>query len=960
MTTRRLPEPWGSCLRRDRPLAFRFEGRAWEGFEGDTLASALLANGVDVLSRSFKYHRPRGPLTLRGLDANCYVQLGDEPNVPADRLALAAGMMAVGQNYRGSLEQDRDAWIGRVARFLPVGFYYKSFFRPRGSWKRWEPWIRAKAGLGRISRETAHGYFDKDYRFCDVAVIGGGPAGMAAADAAARAGAEVVLVEDEPELGGALRWARFPGEEVAFGQADALRHELPGRPGLSLLTSATCTGLFADRWLAILHGNRLTKLRAGAVVLAAGCVEQPMVFRHNDLPGVMLASAVQRAMRLWGVAPGRLAVVATANPEGYAAALDLLDAGVAIHAVLDLRSLPPASTARDELLARGVTVRDGWTITAAVPGRAGARVEGAIIDRIIGEGETEGDGIAIACDLIVTSVGVGPLGQLACGVGAGFTYDAELASFRIEGVPDGIRLAGSVRHRHDLAAVLADGAAAGAAVTGGTPVEASAPESRSHPWPIFPHPVGKDFVDFDEDQTVGDLLNAIADGFDDPELAKRYTTIAMGPSQGRHSALNALRILRRASPLGAAIADTTTTQRPPFLPESFAHLAGRGFEPTRLTAMHQRHLALGGRMMPAGLWLRPAYYGTPERRAAAIAAEVRAVREGVGMIDVSTLGGLEVRGPDAAELLERIYTSAYARQPVGRTRYVLACDMTGAIIDDGVACRLAEDWFYVTATTSGVDGLYRSMLRWNAEWRLDVDIANVSAAYAGINLAGPLAREVLRRLDGDIELSPAAFPYLACRTGTLAGAPVRVLRVGFVGELGYEIHCPASYGASLWDLLAAAGKGSGLRPFGVEAQRVLRLEKGHVIVGQDTDGLTFPHEAGMEWAISRRKPFFVGQRAIAVQAARPLTRRLVGFTLPLGSPLPEECCLVIRDGAIAGRVTSAARSAAVGGIVGLAYVHPDDAEPGRTFTVKLEDGSTVEPTVVAPPFYDPANARQEL
>ena len=726
------------------------------------------------------------------------------------------------------------------------------------------------------------------------------------------------------------------------------------------MTGATCTGLFADNWLPIVHGNRLTKLRAKAVVLATGCVEQPMVFRNNDLPGVMLASAAQRLMRLWGVAAGQQAVVATANPQGYAAALDLLDAGVGLQAVLDLRPDPPPCAARDELLARRIRVRDGWTVVEALPGRAHARLEGAVIDRITGEGTTAGHGISVTCDLVVTSVGVVPLGQLACGVGARFDYDEELASFRVEATPDGPHLAGSVNHRHTVAACLADGAAAGAAAVGGTAAAASGSECRSHPWPIFPHAAGKDFVDFDEDQTVADLLNAMADGFDDPELAKRYTTIAMGPSQGRHSALNALRIVRRASPLGPEAVGVTTTQRPPFLPESFAHLAGRGFEPTRLTAMHYQHLALGACMMPAGLWYRPAYYGTPDRREAAIAAEVRAVREGVGMIDVSTLGGLEVRGPDAAELLERIYTFAYAKQPVGRTRYVLACDMTGAIIDDGVACRFAEDWFYVTATTSGVDVLYRAMLRWNAEWRLDVDVAGVTAAYAGINIAGLLARQVLERLDGDIDLAATAFPYLACRLGTLAGVPVRMLRVGFVGELGYEIHCPASYGAALWDLLADAGKPSGIRPFGVEAQRVLRLEKGHIIVGQDTDGLTFPHEAQMEWAIAGRKPFFVGQRAIQIQAARPLTRKLVGFTLPLGAPLPEECCLVIRDGAIVGRVTSAARSAAVDAIVGLAYVHPDDAEPGKRFTIKLEGGATVSATVAALPFYDPGNARQEL
>ena len=947
MSGARLPEPWGSRLRRDCPLAFRFEGKSYEGFEGDTLASALLANGVDVLSRSFKYHRPRGPLTLRGLDANAYVQLDDEPNVPADRLPLAAGLVATGQNYRGSLAHDRDVWIGRVARFLPVGFYYKAFYRPKGSWKYWERYLRAKAGIGRLSAAAPHGYFDKEYRFCDVAVVGGGAAGLAATEAAVLAGAEVVLIEDEPELGGALRWGRFPGEQGAFDRADALRRELPAMPRLQVMTSATCTGLFADQWLAVIRGSRLTKLCTKSLVLATGCVEQPMAFRNNDLPGVMLASAAQRLLRLWGIAPGQQAVVATANREGYATALDLLDAGVVVQAVLDLRPEPAPCAARDELIGRGIRVRDGWTVVEALPGGAGARLKGAVIDRVTGEGTTAGEGVAVACDLVVTSVGVAPLGQLACGVGARFVYDDELASFRVEAVPDGVRLAGSVNHRHSITACLADGPSAG-----------SEPECRSHPWPIFPHPAGKDFVDFDEDQTVQDLLNAVGDGFDDPELAKRYTTTAMGPSQGRHSALNALRIVRRASPSGAAVG-VTTTQRPPFLPESFAHLAGRGFEPARRTAVHDRHLALGAKMMPAGLWHRPAYYGPAAGRGAAIAAEVRAVREGVGVIDVSTLGGLEVRGPDAAELLERIYTFAYAKQPVGRTRYVLACDMTGAIVDDGVACRFAEDWFYVTATTSGVDALYRSMLRWNAEWRLDVDIANVTAAYAGINVAGPLARQVVQRLDGDIDLSPSAFPYLACREGMLAGIQVRLLRVGFVGELGYEIHCPASYGAALWDLLLETGKPEAMRPFGVEAQRVLRLEKGHIIVGQDTDGLTFPHEAGMERAVAVRKPFFVGQRAIQVQAGRALERKLVGFMLPSTAPLPEECCLVIRDGAIVGRVTSAARSAAVGGMVGLAYVHPDDIEPGSSFTVKLEDG-TVSPTVASLPFYDPANVRQEL
>jgi sarcosine oxidase subunit alpha len=403
-----------------------------------------------------------------------------------------------------------------------------------------------------------------------------------------------------------------------------------------------------------------------------------------------------------------------------------------------------------------------------------------------------------------------------------------------------------------------------------------------------------------------------------------------------------------------------TTQRPPFQPELLEVLGGRGFQPTRLTAMHHRHLALGAQMMPAGVWLRPAYYGAEAQRPDSIVAEVRAVRENVGLIDVSTLGKLEIRGPDAAEFLNRMYTFAYAKQPVGRSRYVLMTDGTGAIADDGVACRMNEQHFYVTATTSGVDAVYRAMMRWNAEWRLNVDIANVTAAYAAVNLAGPKAREVLARLVADIDLSGEAFPYMGVREGHVAGVPARLMRVGFVGELGYEIHVPASQGEHVWDALMREGAAFGVRAFGVEAQRVLRLEKGHIIIGQDTDGLTFPQEAEMGWAIAATKPFFIGKRAIDVQAARPLTRRLVGFTLPAGISLPEECNLAVRGTEIVGRVTSIAMSPSLGKAVGLAYVAPDQVEPGTRFDIKLGTGTTIQGEVVPVPFYDPENKRQEM
>lgn len=375
--------------------------------------------------------------------------------------------------------------------------------------------------------------------------------------------------------------------------------------------------------------------------------------------------------------------------------------------------------------------------------------------------------------------------------------------------------------------------------------------------------------------------------------------------------------------------------------------------------MHNRHLEAGAEMMVAGAWLRPAFYGGD--RDHAISEEVSAVRTGVGLIDVSTLGGIDVRGPDAAEFLNRLYTFAYKKQEVGRIRYVLMCDETGVIIDDGVACRLADEHFYVTTTTGNSDAVHRSMLRWNAEWQLDLDITNVTAAYCGVNIAGPRARAVMERVESDIDLGRDAFPYLGVRTGRVAGIPARVFRVGFVGELGYEIHVSASAGEALWDVLLEAGAGDGIRRFGVETQRVLRLEKGHIIIGQDTDGTMTPHEAAMAWAIARKKPFFVGGRALEIHHRHPLSRLLVGFVLPNGGgEFVAEGHLTLSDNVIIGHVTSVAHSPTLGRIIGLAVVAADLDRPDARFVIKGAGGRRVEAEVAALPFYDPNNRRQEI
>ncbi len=965
----RLSAPMGLLVDHNRAIRFRFEGKEYLGLSGDTVASALIANGVWVFSRSFKYHRPRSAFTMAGQDANTLVQLKHEPNVLADRYPISEGLEVTAQNVNGSLEKDRDAVLGLLSRFMPVGFYYKAFYRPKGIWKYWERLIRRKSGLGWVRLDSPHGYYDKAYGFCDVAVIGAGPAGLAAALTAAQAGAEVLLVEENPLLGGSLSYARF---DVKGKRGAMLRDELVqavmGEIRIQVMTSAVCNGWFADNWLPVIQGNRLHKVRANEVILATGSLQQPAQFHNNDLPGIVLGSAAQRLIRLYGVRPGKRAVVLTANSDGYAVALDLLEAGIEVAAVVDMREQPTSCTLSAEVQSHKLRIIAGHMVWQALPEPGNRHVRGVVVEKITGRGQCASQGETIFCDLLCLSVGFTPTYQLALQAGARLNYDDADALFAITDLPAHLHLAGAVNGVYDLDTVLAEGHYCGAtaARTLGLNVDVPDPPKDktetgcNHPWTLFPHPKGKDFVDFDEDLQIADIVNATADGYADLELVKRYSTVGMGPSQGRHSALATARLVADAT--GRRVAEIgVTTARPPFTGETLGVLAGRSFEPERFTPMHHRHQEAGAQMMVAGLWWRPAFYGFRDRRDACIREEVLAVRNQVGLIDVSTLGGLEIRGPDAGEFLNRLYTFGYAKQPLGRVRYTLMTDEAGTIIDDGVACRLGARHFYVTATTSGVERVYRQMLWWNVQWRLDVDVTNVTAAFAAVNIAGPRSREVLARVCHDVDLSAQAFPYMGLHTGTVAGIPARIIRVGFVGELGYEIHVPASQGEALWDALMQSGQDLAIRPFGVEAQRLMRLEKGHIIVGQDSDGATFPHEVNMAWAISRKKPFFVGGRSIELRLQQPLKRKLIGFTIEDPAiPVPEESNLVLAGDAVLGYVTSAARSPILEKTIGMAFTTPDRTEPGTPIHIKLSDGRVVQGRVTTLPFYDPDNQRQTL
>ena len=957
----RLPPQPGEWIDRQRVLPFHFEDQQYEGLAGDVITSALLAEGVHLLGRSFKYHRARGSYSLAGHDANVILADTTNTNLHSDTTLLTSGLKLSAVNTTGGVRSDRLKFISRLSKFLPVGFYYKTFHRPAKLFPFHERQIRKISGLGVINPSSSTPHSPKDHAWCDVLVVGGGPAGLEAALAAGKSGAQVLIAEESAQLGGSLLWQHGQAELVA-----QLSQDLITLDNVDIRCATQVGGHYADNWIALFDTARLTKLRAKAVVYATGVMEQPAVFGYNDLPGIMLCSAIQRLISRYAVKPFERVVILGANSEAYTAALAMNAAGIQVAGLADLRPDGESATLTQQVASLGIPIHRGFCIYEAQPTSDKTGLSGALLASLDSDGRANTrQTLYVECDGIAVSVGWMPNAALPSQAGVRFTYDENLEQLTPNTRPEGVFLAGRVRGVFKLDHQRRDGASAGisAAAHAGLDVERSTPppiESvpHSHPYPIFPHPNCKNFVDFDEDLHLSDFVNAHQEGYDSVELIKRYSTVGMGPSQGKISNMNAVRIVARLN--GASIDETgSTTARPFYQPVPIGHLAGRRFHPMRRTPIHQWHADHGAHFYHAGDWYRPEFYANGDlERTQCIAQEAHQVRSSLGLIDVSTLGKFQVNGPGAAELLERLYTGRFKKLAVGRYRYGVALDESGVIVEDGVLARLASDQFYVTATSSGASAFYREMQRWALIWNLDVTLNNTTGHLAALNLAGPNARNALQPLT-NVDLSPEDFPYQGVRRGQVAGVESLLIRVGFVGELGYEIHLEASKAEHVWKALFETGARWNIQPFGVEAQRLLRLEKGHLIVTHDTDALTYPHEVGLNWTLGKNKHFYVGQHSLKIQRQRSLTRQLVGLRWPENqTALPEECNLIIRDGRITGRITSIVPQSTLGYPIGMAFVDPELSSPGTPIEIRLDDGVISTAQVVEMPFYDPDDQRQ--
>ena len=980
----------GGLLDRASPRSFTFNGRKLQGYAGDTLASALLANGVRLVGRSFKYHRRRGIFGAGAEEPNALVQLETgartEPNLRATQIELYDQLSATSQNAWPSLEFDIGALNNAFSRLIPSGFYYKTFMWPQSWWMRYEHLIRNVAGMGVSPQQPDPDHYAHRFAHCDVLVAGGGAAGLSAALAAARGGARVVIANDDFEWGGGLLSEAAEVDGVpALVWVRRTVEELRACADVTLLPRSSVFGYFDHNLLGIAETvsprtersprQRLWKVRAKQVVLATGAIERPLVFANNDLPGIMLASAARTYANRYAVKAGARAVIFTNNDSAYAAAVALKRAGVDVMAIVDPRASAGANGVSNAHGA-GIEILSGHAIVSA----EGRGAVDAVRVAALSNGVPERNARKLSCDLVCVSGGWSPAVHLFSQSKGKLCYDAQMTAFVPDVSVQAERSAGAARGSFALADCLAEGHEAGAAAAeavGCRRIAAGAPRAaRTTETPLMPlwdvqaadTRYSKRFVDFQNDVTARDIGLAVSEGYFSVEHLKRYTTLGMGTDQGKTSNINGLAIL-------ATLIDTqipsvgTTTFRPPYAPVTLGALAGPEtgphFDPVRESAIHDWHVKAGARLINAALWRRPMLYPRAgESDLDATNREALTVRQSAGVVDVSTLGRIDIQGRDAAAFLERVYVNRWRNLAIGKARYGLMLRDDGMIFDDGTTSRLGEAHFLMTTTTANAGRVmahleYLRQVQWPD---LDVRLTSVTEHWAGIALAGPKSREVLASLT-PADVSNTALPYMGYLEASVAGIASRLFRISFSGELAYEINVPADHAAAVWQALLDAGAAHGITPYGTEAMAVLRIEKGH-IAGMELDGRTTPDDVGLGGMVAADKDC-IGKRSLSRPALRdPGRRQLVGLVPKDGrTPIPKGAQLVLDPrrslpNPIIGHVTSVCYSPTLGFPIALGFLARGRERYGeRLFAMSPLPGVTVEVEVRNHVFFDPKGER---
>jgi sarcosine oxidase subunit alpha len=935
---------------RAKPVSFTFDGKPYQGFKGDTVASALLANGVKVVGRSFKYHRPRGVLTAGSEEPNAMIEVigaaNQTPNVRATMQELFEGLTTRSQNRMGSLRFDLLAVNDLLAPFLSAGFYYKTFMWPRAFWERiYEPAIRRAAGLGSLSGRHDEGHYEKAFAFCDLLVIGGGPTGLMAALTAARAGADVILADEDSRLGGRLI---SNGETIdgapGLDWVAAAEAELAALPNVRIMRRTTVTGAYDDGVFAALERVALHKparpdvprecfwrITARRTILASGALERPIAFPMNDRPGIMMASAVETYLHRYGVVPGQRVTLFANNDGARASARALMAAGVQVAAILDSRT--NASAVEDCPVYLGARITD-------TAGRHG-------LTRI--EGHHAGGEFKLETDLLAMSGGWNPTLHLTCHMNGRPRWSDEIAAFvPAEGAVPGLTAAGSANGIFTTHGCLAAGHEAAKAALGDlglNPGKAALPKAEGLPYAIEPlwavEGKSRAWLDFANDVTTKDVKQAAVEGYESVEHMKRYTTQGMAPDQGKNSNVGALAVLADAT--GRGIPQTgTTTFRPPYTPVSIAAMGaggrGAGFAPQRFMTSDQASRDRGAPMIEAGLWYRPSYFPKPGETTwqEACDREVAMVRSAVGVADVSTLGKIDIQGRDAARFLDLVYANTFNTLPVGRVRYGLMLREDGYVLDDGTTARLGENHFLMTTTTAAAGLVMRHLdfihqthcINW------DLRFISVTESWAQFAVAGPKSRALLNAV---LDQPVADFPFMACGPVTVGGVKARLFRISFSGEEGYEIAVPTRFGESLFRDLVAKAETMGGGPYGMEALNVLRVEKGF-ITHAEIHGRTTAFDIGMEKMISPKKDC-IGK----AMAARPgllgdERQQLVGLKVVVGTP-PCSGAHLFTQGDTVGReqsqgyITSFAHSDLMGACLALAFLKNGRARYGEKIRI---------------------------